>query len=82
MNIYCRAKYALHRLRVTQGIIVGFFCTFFQALNLPVFWPMLVFYFLFMFIMTMRQQINHMIKYRYLPFSFGKKTYSGKGSTN
>lgn len=27
---------------------------------------------------TVRRQIQHMIKYRYVPFSFGKAKYSGK----
>ena len=31
-----------------------------------------------LFFMTMKQQIRHMIKHRYVPFSFGKKQY-GKG---
>ena len=31
--------------------------------------------------MTMKQQIRHMIKHRYVPFSFGKKQYGkGKGA--
>ena len=30
--------------------------------------------------MTMKQQIKHMIKHKYLPFSMGKKQY-GKNSS-
>jgi hypothetical protein len=37
----------------------------------PVFWPILVLYFCMLFFVTMRKQIQHMIKHKYLPFSFG-----------
>lgn len=30
--------------------------------------------------LTMRKQIQHMIKYKYLPFSIGKKSYQGKNA--
>jgi hypothetical protein len=33
---------------------------------------------LMLFFMTMKQQIKHMIKHKYLPWSWGKKQY-GKG---
>jgi hypothetical protein len=39
--------------------------------SLPVFWPILVLYFCMLFFVTMRKQIQHMIKHKYLPFSFG-----------
>lgn len=47
-------------------------------MNIPVFWPILVLYFLILFFMTMRKQIRHMIKYRYIPFNIGKKAYKGR----
>ncbi|KXS20895.1 retrieval of early ER protein Rer1 [Gonapodya prolifera JEL478] len=62
-------------LSSTRAIIIAFFCTFFTVFDVPVFWPILVLYFLILFSITMRRQIRHMIKYRYLPFDFGKKTY-------
>ncbi|KAK1444391.1 Rer1 family protein [Babesia gibsoni] len=48
----------------------------FDFLDLPVFWPLLVLYFVVLFATTMRQQFQNMIKYKYIPFNFGKKTYS------
>ncbi|KAF5738226.1 Protein RER1A [Tripterygium wilfordii] len=45
------------------------FCVF----DVPVFWPILVFYWISLFILTMRKQMMHMIKYKYIPFSFGKQ---------
>lgn len=35
-------------------------------------------YFLALFIMTMRRQIQHMIKHNYVPISLGKPTFKGK----
>ncbi|KAI9298829.1 retrieval of early ER protein Rer1 [Neoconidiobolus thromboides FSU 785] len=60
----------------TRAIIISLFCTLFNALDIPVFWPILLFYFIFLFILTMRRQIQHMIKHRYIPFDLGKKNYS------
>ncbi|KAI1340595.1 retrieval of early ER protein Rer1 [Xylariaceae sp. FL0016] len=65
----------------TRAILIGFFCTWFEIFNVPVFWPVLVMYWIILFVLTMRKQIQHMIKYRYVPFSFGKAKY-GKSSTS
>lgn len=65
----------------SKAIIVAMICTFFEALNIPVFWPILVMYFIILFTLTMKRQIKHMIKYRYLPFSYGKARYKGKEDT-
>lgn len=61
-----------------KAIIIGTGCTFFEMFNIPVFWPILVMYFCILFVLTMKRQIKHMIKYRYLPFTHGKKKYKGK----
>mmetsp|Transcript_10284 Transcript_10284/g.26734 ORF Transcript_10284/g.26734 Transcript_10284/m.26734 type:complete len:195 (+) Transcript_10284:44-628(+) len=52
--------------------------TFFELFNIPVFWPILLLYFITLFCLTMKRQIKHMIKYRYIPFSFGKARYKSK----
>ncbi|XP_076451641.1 protein RER1-like [Babylonia areolata] len=62
----------------TKAILIGMICTFFEFLNIPVFWPILVMYFIILFTITMKRQIKHMIRYRYLPFSHGKAKYKGK----
>ena len=49
--------------------------TFFEAFNIPVFWPLLLVYFILIFFLIMRRQIKHMIKYNYLPWDTGKKNY-------
>ncbi|KAH9663716.1 protein RER1C [Citrus sinensis] len=63
---------------VTRSFCIGFVLTFFSAFDVPVFWPILLFYWLMLFTLTMRRQIMHMIKYRYVPFSLGKQRYDGK----
>ncbi|KAI1212921.1 retrieval of early ER protein Rer1 [Annulohypoxylon truncatum] len=65
----------------TRAIAIGFVCSWFEIFNVPVFWPVLVMYWIILFVLTMRKQIQHMIKYRYVPFSFGKAKY-GKSSTS
>ncbi|CAJ0915549.1 unnamed protein product [Ranitomeya imitator] len=65
----------------TKGVVVAMVCTFFEAFNVPVFWPILVMYFIMLFCITMKRQIKHMIKYRYIPFTHGKRKYKGKEET-
>ncbi|OGM44650.1 protein RER1 [Aspergillus bombycis] len=59
----------------TRAIAIGFVCSWFSVFDIPVFWPVLVVYWIILFVLTMRRQIQHMIKYRYVPFSFGKTKY-------
>ena len=47
--------------------------TFIPIFDVPVFWPILLLYWFVLFFITMKRQIKHMIKYKYLPFSTGKK---------
>lgn len=65
---------------ITKAFLVAFVMTFFSIFDVPVFWPILLCYWVILFVLTMKRQIMHMIKYRYIPFSIGKKTYSGKKS--
>ncbi|KAM0265215.1 hypothetical protein ACHAQJ_000369 [Trichoderma viride] len=60
----------------TRAIGIAFVCTWFTIFDVPVFWPVLVMYWMILFVLTMRRQIQHMIKYRYVPFSVGKKSYA------
>ena len=59
-------------------MLIGDFLTFFKAFDIPVFWPLLLFYFLLIFYLTMRKQIMHMMKYNYLPWDTGKANFSPK----
>ncbi|RUP51108.1 retrieval of early ER protein Rer1 [Jimgerdemannia flammicorona] len=60
----------------TRAIVIAFFCTLFSIFDVPVFWPILLVYFCILFYITMKRQIKHMIKYRYVPFNVGKKSYA------
>eukprot|EP00002_Diphylleia_rotans_P014709 TRINITY_DN2862_c0_g2_i2.p1 TRINITY_DN2862_c0_g2~~TRINITY_DN2862_c0_g2_i2.p1 ORF type:complete len:183 (-),score=36.42 TRINITY_DN2862_c0_g2_i2:571-1119(-) len=64
----------------THAIMVSLFLTMFEFFDVPVFWPLLLVYFLMLFFLTMKRQIMHMIEHRYLPFDFGKKKYKSKDS--
>ncbi len=39
--------------------------TFFSVFDVPVFWPILLLYWLVLVFVTMKRQIRHMIKHRY-----------------
>lgn len=64
--------------RATVATVLSLFLSLFPFTDVPVFWPILLIYFIILFTLTMRRQIQHMIKYRYLPFDFGKKKYGSK----
>ncbi|XP_021735048.1 protein RER1A-like isoform X2 [Chenopodium quinoa] len=65
---------------LTKAFCIAFAMTFSSVFDVPVFWPILLFYWVVLFTLTMRRQIHHMIKYRYVPFSFGKKRYDRRKS--
>lgn len=62
-------------LSATKATLISLILTMFEVFDLPVFWPILLLYFILLFISTMRQQIKHMIKYGYVPWDKGKKKY-------
>ncbi|KAG0462978.1 hypothetical protein HPP92_021454 [Vanilla planifolia] len=66
---------------ITKAFCVAFIMTFFSIFDVPVFWPILLFYWVVLFALTMKRQILHMIKYKYIPFDIGKQSYGGKKST-
>ena len=59
-------------------LLIGIILTFFDSFDIPVFWPLLLVYFILIFILTMKNQIKHMIKYNYLPWDAGKISYNVK----
>ena len=66
-------------LACTRGVGTCFMMTFFSVFDVPVFWPILLMYFFILFFMTMKRQIMHMYKHRYVPISFGKAKYRDAG---
>ncbi|KAL6842472.1 hypothetical protein ACP4OV_027707 [Aristida adscensionis] len=67
---------------IVKAFCIAFVLTFFSVFDVPVFWPILLFYWVVLFTVTMKRQILHMIKYRYVPFTFGKQRYKGKGAAS
>ncbi|KAK1298492.1 Protein RER1B [Acorus calamus] len=60
---------------ITKAFCVAFVMTFFSVFDVPVFWPILLCYWIVLFVLTMKRQILHMIKYKYVPFNIGKQRY-------
>ncbi|CAL5366395.1 unnamed protein product [Camellia sinensis] len=58
---------------ITKAFVVAFVLTFISVLDVPVFWPILLCYWIVLFVLTMKRQILHMIKYKYIPFDIGKR---------
>ncbi|KAI5890253.1 retrieval of early ER protein Rer1 [Schizophyllum commune] len=66
-------------LSSTRATIIAILCTTSEIFDVPVYWPILVVYFFVLFFLTMRRQIQHMIKYKYVPFDIGRKAkYGGR----
>ncbi|KAL2460114.1 Protein RER1B [Abeliophyllum distichum] len=63
---------------ITKACCVAFSMTLFSVFDVPVFWPILLCYWMVLFVLTMKRQIMHMIKYKYIPFNIGKQKYGGK----
>ena len=75
-------------VKTTRAVLVAFCTTLSDFFNIPVYWPILVLYFIILLMATMRRQIADMVKRRYLPCSWGKPKFEGgkgkplfKGST-
>lgn len=68
-------------LQVTWAFVIAFVVTFFSVFDVPVFWPVLLFYWVMLFTLTMRRQIMLMVKYKYVPFTFGKRRYGKRASS-
>ncbi|KAI6180577.1 Protein RER1 [Aphelenchoides besseyi] len=77
-SFVCCSQTTLFRLKTMKSTLIAFFMTFFELFDIPVFWPILVMYFFVLTFLTMKRQIMHMIRYRYIPFTFGKPRPHGK----
>lgn len=64
----------------SKGTLTAIGMTFFSVFDIPVFWPILLLYFGVLFFMTMKRQIMHMYKHKYVPLSFGKAKPKRAGS--
>jgi len=66
----------------SKAVMISIIMTFFAIFDIPVFWPILLLYFMILFTVTMKKQIKHMIKYRYIPVTIGKPRYDQKSDIN
>jgi len=53
-------------LSATRATAVALICTTSEVFDVPVYWPILVVYFFVLFTLTMRRQLQHMLKYNYI----------------
>lgn len=67
-------RFWYNAVRATAAALLG---TLLPFLDVPVFWPILLFYFVLLTVLTLRRQIAHMVRYKYVPFDWGKKAYAG-----
>jgi hypothetical protein len=56
-----------------RATVLAIASTMFEAFDIPVFWPILVVYFVVLFLITLKRQIAHMYKHKYLPWDTGKR---------
>jgi len=47
-----------YRYSTLKALLIGMLCTLFDFFNIPVFWPILVLYFVILFTITMKKQIR------------------------
>jgi hypothetical protein len=57
---------------ICKAIIIAMLLTTSRAFDVPVYWPILLFYFIILFVMTMKRRIQHMITHKYVPISKSK----------
>lgn len=59
-------------------MVICFVLTFFPIFDVPVFWPILLIYFVGLFISEVGGRVRHMMKFRYVPWSSKKPRYVSK----
>lgn len=67
-------------LGMMKVLLICLCLTLFPFLDIPVFWPLLVFYVIILFVIQIGGRIKHMIKHRYVPWNAGKPKFVPKGS--
>lgn len=61
-----------------RAAFIAFMCTFFSVFDLPVFWPILLLYFVALFVAQMGGRISHMMKHKYVPWNSAKPKFVSK----
>ena len=53
-----------------EALLMALTATLFSIFDIPVFWPILLIYFILLFVLTAKKQIMHMWRHKYVPFLF------------
>jgi uncharacterized membrane protein YccC len=61
--------------KAMSALLIALTCTFFAVFLIPVYWPFLLSYFLFLVFSTVRKHYRHMNKYGYSLVDFGRKQH-------
>lgn len=69
------------RWALIQAILISLAATTTRLTDVPVFWPILLVYFLVLFGITMKGRVKHMIEHKYVPWNIGKRVFKGKADT-
>eukprot|EP00388_Colpodella_angusta_P041711 GDKK01054057.1.p1 GENE.GDKK01054057.1~~GDKK01054057.1.p1 ORF type:complete len:213 (+),score=24.44 GDKK01054057.1:83-640(+) len=59
-------------------LAIGFFLTLFGFLDIPVFWPILVVYFIALFAVQVGGRVKHMMTHKYVPWNKPKNQFVKK----
>lgn len=59
----------------TRATLAALILSMFDIFDLPVFWPILLLYFIVLLVLTLRRQIQHMMRHGYVPWTTGKQRY-------
>lgn len=62
--------------QVTFGAMLAAVLSCFESTDIEIHWPLLLTYFIFMTLFLCRFKLEHMFRYKYVPFEFGKQKYT------
>jgi hypothetical protein len=65
----------------TSAVLLAFVMTFCEMFDVPVFWPILLFYFCLLMFVTLKKRVEHMFKHKYVPWTRAKPKYVAKDSS-
>jgi hypothetical protein len=76
VSAYC-SRFSL-RMRCFVGLVIGFALIFDPRFDIPVYWPILLMYFVILSFVQLKQRVSHMWKHGYLPWNANKPRYTHK----
>ena len=58
-----------------RAVVLALLASMFEAFDMPIFWPLLLFYFVLLVVVMFGTRFKHMAQHGYLPWEAGKKKY-------